>query len=294
MSHPRRRFRALLSLFLASIVSTTAPVLADTTLHIIDLKHRPAAEILPAVQPLVEPGGSITGLGFQLIVNVSDRNFEAIESAVDALDTPERMLRISVREIGDRSAIENMQEVSGSERVGNARVFISSGNARKSMVLGAATRAPGSSGLRLRMEQHTSTVEQGDSQSLSVLDGGHAFITVGRSLPQIQPYIQLANGRLSTGTAMNYRDVTTGFDISPSVHEGRVRIQITPRFAFSGNGSTQPVDFQELSTTVNARLGEWVDVGGSAETDSQVTRAILGRSAASGGTGTRVLIRVDE
>jgi len=282
----------LFCVVLLTTIAAIAPTKADTTLHVIDLRHRPADEILPVVQPLVEPGGSITGVNFQLFVSASARNFADIKRIVTTLDVPERMLHISVRESGSHTSLDESQEISGAQQIGTTRVFISTGSASGPDGVSLGTNTPNS--LRYHVEHRTSTQLKDNTQVLNVLDGGRAFIQVGQSLPEVQPYAELANGRFGAGTAIAYRDVATGFDVLPRVHGDRVQLEVTPRFDFGGERGTQPVDFQELSTTIDARLGEWVDLGGAVGTSNEVTRAILRGTAASAHEGMRILIRVDE
>ena len=70
---------------------------AQQSLEVISLRHRTAEQVLDTLQPLVEPGGTLTGRGNQLIVRVSPDNLEEIRRALDAIDRPQRRLQISVR-----------------------------------------------------------------------------------------------------------------------------------------------------------------------------------------------------
>ena len=67
------------------------------TLEVIPLKYRTADQVLDTLRPLVEPGGTLTGQGNQLIVRVSSANLAEIRRALDAIDRPQRRLQISVR-----------------------------------------------------------------------------------------------------------------------------------------------------------------------------------------------------
>jgi hypothetical protein len=70
---------------------------AQQSLEVISLRHRTAEQVLDTLQPLVEPGGTLTGRGNQLIVRVSPDNLAEIRRALDAIDRPQRRLQISVR-----------------------------------------------------------------------------------------------------------------------------------------------------------------------------------------------------
>jgi hypothetical protein len=65
-------------------------------LQVIELRHRLAEQVIPALQPLLEPGGVITGMDGMLFVRTSPANLEQIRQAVAALDRQPRQLRITV------------------------------------------------------------------------------------------------------------------------------------------------------------------------------------------------------
>jgi type II secretory pathway component GspD/PulD (secretin) len=67
------------------------------TLEVIPLKYRTVDQVIETLRPLVEPGGTLTGQGNQLIVRVSPGNLADIRRALDAIDRPQRRLQISVR-----------------------------------------------------------------------------------------------------------------------------------------------------------------------------------------------------
>ncbi|MHB8427599.1 MAG: hypothetical protein ACYDB8_06440 [Acidiferrobacterales bacterium] len=251
-----------------------------TGLHIIDLKNRPADEILPVIRPLVSAGGSISGQGFRLFVRTSGHNFANIRQAVAKLDVPEQMLHISVRQSRSLVGLERMRRTDGMPGV------IVRGRAQH-----GSGHAPGDS---YRIERQTSGDLDHTTRSLSVLDGHRAFIQIGRSYPQVQPFVALAGSRLDIGAGIEYRDVATGFEVLPRLHGSRVWIEITPRFSFMGNRGGQTVDFHRLHTTIEARIGQWVDLGGAVGATNDITRNILGRTIATGSERRQILIRIDK
>ena len=83
---------------LAAVLILVVPAaLAQQSLEVISLRHRTADQVLDTLRPLVEPGGTLTGQGNQLIVRVSPDNLAEIRRALDAIDRPQRRLQISVR-----------------------------------------------------------------------------------------------------------------------------------------------------------------------------------------------------
>src|SRR5260221_3973211 len=71
--------------------------LAQNTLEIIGLRHRLAGEVIPSLQPLLEPGATLSGQGSQLFVRTSPGNLAELRRALEAIDRPAPRLLISVR-----------------------------------------------------------------------------------------------------------------------------------------------------------------------------------------------------
>src|SRR5688572_11848992 len=91
-------------------------------------------------------------------------------------------------------------------------------------------------------------------QRVQVVEGGRAFISTGQSIPVLQ------------GTVI--RDAATGFETVPRLAGDQVLLDIAPR--------RESLDQQQhVATTVSARLGEWLEVGGAVESASRDDRVIL-------------------
>lgn len=141
-------------LALAAALLPATPTWAQYSLEIISLRHRTADQVLPALRPLMEPGGTLTGQGTQLIVRTSPANLAELRQALEAIDRPSRRLQILVR-YGDATQRE-------SRDVG---VTV---NRNRVEIQGA--------------DRHTASNERVD-QRIQVLEGGRAFIASGRSTP---------------------------------------------------------------------------------------------------------------
>lgn len=242
-------------------------------LRTLELKHRSADDLIPIVQPLLEPGASVGGADFRLFIRSSERNFREIQAAVAQIDTPRRRLRIDVEQDQSGASMVRRQELSGDARVGDHTRIIVTPRA------GAAGAMVESDGVRYRVEQRSHTGSLRSGQFLTVLDGGTAFLRVGTVHADIEPFLVLAGNRLRVAAGVVFREVGTGFDVRPRLQNDHVLLEITPRLAFRGERGDQEVMFQELTTSVRAPLGEWVDLGGTIEHRHEVHRAILGRRA---------------
>ena len=123
---------SLAGLFLASVLAAIAGAApAQQALEIISLRHRTVEQVLPVLQPLVEPGGTLSGSRGQLFVRASPANVAEIKRALDAIDRPARRLQISVR--FDDAEDRERRELAGSATVGSAgsRVTVTAEESRR-------------------------------------------------------------------------------------------------------------------------------------------------------------------
>lgn len=264
---------------------TLFAVAARAELEIIPLRHRTVDQVLPVLQPLVEPGGVLTGQNNQLIVRTSARNLEEIRRVLASLDTPQRRLMISVRFAANASDRDQAIDVRGTVRSGD--VTISNRpvpSSQTSVTIGARSDASLSS-------------EQVD-QRIQVLEGGRAFIATGESRPIRQGVVTVTpSGRtLTQGT--DFQDATTGFEVVPQVSGDRVTLEIAPqRETFSGAAGRRgasTVQSQRAATTVTARLGEWFEIGGVGASGETASTGIGSSRAESTTRARRIWVRVDE
>jgi len=231
---------------------------AQQTLEIIPLRHRTLDQVLPALQPLVEPGGALTGQPGQLIVRASPANLAEIKRALEAIDRPLRRLQISVRFDDSLEAASQGIEAGGRMGGGGSRVDVRAQGDRSA----AAGRV---------------------DQRLVVLEGGRAFITTGQSRPLMQRQrIQTPAGVVAQETIV-MQDIGTGFDVAPRVAGDRVFIEI---------GSQR--ETQRMVSTVSGPLGEWFSLGAVAEAGARDSRGIGSAGASRTSETRRVWVKVEE
>jgi hypothetical protein len=241
-------------------------------LEIISLKHRSAEDLLPQLTPFVERGGAISGMNDKLFLRAGSRNQAEIRSLVATLDTPLRRLMISVRQDGAETGSDRGAGVSG-------RVDVGAG--------GAAVSGRG------HLYQSDSRSRRDINQQVQTIDGGRAAILVGETffLPLRQVVLTPAGVVVSEGLVQ--RDLGTGFVAVPRLSGDRVTLDISPRDDTPGPlpGS---VNTSRLVTTVSGRLGEWLELGGSAGEQSGSTGGIASYGERSASRARRLLLKVEE
>ena len=279
--------------FLAFIaLAFSLPLLAQQQMEIIPLRHRTVEQVLPVLQPLVESGGTLSGMSGQLIVRTSRRNLDELRQALDAIDRPARRLVIHVSQNRDSDSRRSAYGISGSVGVGdNVRIIEPAGRSASS------TRIEIRRGDSVVNAQGMSSQRSGESrtsQSVQVIDGGQAFIQIGHSLPlPLRQTVRTGSGVVLTDSVV-YSDIGQGFYALPRLAGNQVSLEISPQFDTPANRGYGSVNTQRLSTTVSGRLGEWIELGGSLQQASSDERRMLGSDSVERQDTRSIWLRVEE
>lgn len=251
---------------------------AQNELKTITLKHRFADELLPMVQPLVGPGGTANGMNNLLIIRTTPERLAEIEQVVNELDVMRRNIRIEVSHDSSLQSTDRRIAAGGRGRVGDTEIVIGEPGRR-------------SQGARVEIGQGSSRISRQGSQFLTVMDGGDAFIEVGQSIPYTQQWAVFTQRYAQIQQTTEFQDITTGFAVSPRYIGDEVEVEITPRIARLGRGGG--IDFEELSTRVRVRPGEWFDLGGTMAGSDEVSRAILQSASGTTTQSSSLMIKVE-
>lgn len=286
---------AWLAIALALFLAVSA-ARAQGTVEVIPLYYRTAEEVIPVLQPMLVPGGTLSGFRGQLIVRTTPENLAEIKRILAALDQAPRQLLITVRQDADASATRRSAEVSGN--VGNDNVRVVVPPASRERQGGRVVIREGDSRIRGHVQDSNSAASERDTQTLRVLEGREAFIRVGQSVP--------VRGRQVTRTVVGgqvveqvvdstqYRDVTTGFYVRPRVSGDRVTLDISPQRETLSNDVRGGVNVQRVVTAVSGRLGEWIEIGGIGQDATGRQSVLLGSTSSATHDSSRVLVKVEE
>lgn len=241
---------------------------AQAELEILQLRNRSAPEVIPLLEPLLEPGGVMTGQGYQLIVRTSPRNLAEIRAAAAALDRPLRRLVISVR-----------HGAGGEERRhgAGAQVELRSGDSRAAV----------------RILDSASAAQERIDQRVQVIEGARAWIAAGESRPAAEHRVlRTPDGRVIRETVVAERQAVSGFEVVARLAGDSVHLEIAPqRQAFAPSGALRT---ERASTVVRARLGEWIEIGGAATAAAASERGILSSREASASATAAIWVKVEE
>jgi len=232
----------LVRLVLAALLGAAAHVSwAQQALEIIPLRYRTVEQVLPALQPLLEPGATLSGSRGQLFLRASPSNVDDIKRALAVIDRPAKRLQISVRL--DDALDRERRDLQASGSIGSGGVRIS----------GSAQDSRSRAGERV-------------DQRLQVLEGSRATIFTGQSNDD--------------------RDLASGFEVVPRLSGGLVHLDIAQQ-------RETPQQGQRLVTSTTARLGEWTELGGVAQSSARDDRGIGSASGRRASESRRVWVKVE-
>ncbi len=284
---PMHKFILTLTCLLALLAGTAH---AQQQLEIIKLQSRTADQVLPQLRPFIEPGGALSGMNNQIFIRASDANRRQIRELLAAIDRPPRRLVISVRQDADSTSLARGGEVSGS--VGSDRVRIESG---RTVVSGTGvTVRRGDDVVRGQVYDSRNSGSERVAQQVQVVEGGRAYINVGTSVPVPLRQVVLTPGGAIVSESVVYRDLGTGFTAEPQLSGDMVTLTISPTHDTPGSHGPGSANVQRLTTTVSARLGEWMQIGGSVQEESADRDGTLRYSTRRGSTGRSVQLKVEE
>ena len=265
------------------ILAFHSSLIIAESIHYYDLKQRPASEVIPLIQPFLEPGEVINGEGYQLFIKTTPIRANELHDLIVKIDKPMASYKISVS--NDQSLLDSRLAVSGSARIESGDTTLEVGKPTKQ-----------ESSAELGVDSSNENKQSGQTQHLQVQQGKAAFIsTANLGIIPIQHY---SNGRKRNYTTQEmYPTSQDGFFIvvrSANNKTANVNIQSTAsnkidRSVYHGYGQKQTY----LDTTLQVPLNSWFELGGIDESLTSRTREILSDSQSSKQTSNAILMRIE-
>jgi hypothetical protein len=236
---------------------------------ILPLHHRLPEQVLPTLEPLVSPGGSIVGAGNQLFVRTTPENLAELQTVLAAIDQPLQRLLISVRQGNDFQADKRALSLQqGHIQLGSENHIELQGT--------------------LQDRQHNDSTQS--SQQVQTVEGGAAQIYLGQSLPIAMRQLRRQNHQSVLTDSIQYVDVGTGFTALPRLIGNQVELSISPmQKQLNGN----QIEQASLSTVIRGPIGAWIPLGGGEISSSQQQTGLAGSSNQSSNRQQQVWLKVD-
>jgi len=274
-----RRGAALLLL-----VVVTSFARADS-LETIQLNHRMAEDLLPILQPLVPAGSVITGTGDVLLVRTDEATLRQLREVIASLDRAPRQLLITVGQV--TNSRDGGTSVRGSGTIGSGDVQV-----------GVNQLPRPDAGGQVVVRSGATSGDLSNVASVRALEGYETYIAIGQSHPYTSTTVTGGGFYppvVSQTTA--FRDVLSGFYATPRVNGDRVTLEISPqqqRLIGRNRGAQASVATGSATTTVSGQLGEWIEIGGVAETSGGSNTGLVTWGARSGSTQYAARVKVEE
>lgn len=279
--HMTTRFLVLLGLLAAFNLA------AEPIFEIIELRHRTPEELLPVLRPLVEPEGTVGAAGSKLVVRASSERLRELRKLVQQLDTAPRQLLVTVRQGGQDDSTTRASGVAGGGKFGDVTVDVPPTTDPTLPGIGVATS---DAAVEWRGGTRQSHGNSSGDQQLRVMDGREAVIYVGQAVPYSSTTVG-PHGHVTEHTQL--REVLTGFVVRPQVQGDRVTLDISPQQESLTGGAGGSINVSRLSTSVNGKLGEWIDLGAVAQQATTSSSGNFSRSRTDSSSNRQVLIKVE-
>ncbi len=228
---------------------------------VIRIKYHWASEVLPIVQSMLSPEGTVTvskRINSLIIVDSQD-SIQRVRNYLDVFDKPIEQVRIHVR------FYENRADAAGAV---SARGKASGDN------LSVATGRKKNDGVDLSLKSRRRSQTNFSEFFVFATSGQPAFIRAGKEIPYKGRWPDYTRRYSTGGTAVMFQTVETGFEVTPTIAGDLVHLKIVPRAAY-GEGSQAIIRFYGAQTELTTSYGQWVEIGGTNSQSNEVIKEIL-------------------
>ncbi len=266
---------------------------AGMKLEMIKLNYRTAEEIIPILRPMVNEGGSVSGVRDQLIVKTTPANLSEIRQILASIDRAPRRLLITVRQDIEGQVNRSRQDISGEYSTG--KVGVSAGR-RQGNDRGITITAEDDDGnnVRYRNLSTRSDLDDNNTYQVQTLDGEAAFVQSGQQVPIANRNAYVVNGNIVVQDTIDYHDVSSGFYVLPRVNGDIVTLKVSPQLSRVQPNQAAIFDVQNANTTISGKLGQWLQIGGIVQQFNTSDREILGSSRRQGQQERSIFVKVEE
>lgn len=275
-----------LRIFINSIIFTCLLALNNNCLaqqHIttLQLQNTQPELLLPAIKAQLSPGSSASVYKNTLVLNVTDKELQAIRQIIEQLDSPGKQLLISLKTAGNNGSDNKQTEVSY-QRQGNPTIHIGNSNINANnhsnnnpnnnpnnkIVANTRTTATTITTKQQTISQYGST-----ENGVRATEGSPAYIGTGNTLILSNKQVY-SDGKQTIN--QQPVDTNSGFYATAWLNGDNVTVKIDQRQQRFENTTT--INHQQLQTQVSGRLGEWIPIGGIVEYSNRSNHQLNSRN----------------
>ena len=256
-----RRSNLIPCLCLALLIFCSASQAKEVA--VIRVKYRWASEMLPIVQSMLSPQGTVTVSERinSLIIVDSRESIQRVQAYLEQFDKPAEQVKIHVR-FHERTTGES-GAVAARGRIAGDDMSASVGGRKKD-------------GLDISVEDQKRLQTNYDEFLVYASSGRPAFIRAGQEIPYRGKWPEYTRHYGDHSGTVVFQTVETGFDVTPTVAGENVLLKIVPRIAY-GDRNDAVIRFYGAQTELSVPYGVWVEIGGSNTHSNEVVQEILSR-----------------
>lgn len=274
------------------LIFTCSAALAESMkLELIPIQNRSIDEIIPVIKPLVSEGGTVTGMNNQLIVKTTPSNLKQIKQVLKQIDYAPRQLMISVRQDIDGNFRNRQGGLSGRYNSDNVDITMPDRNRTGTIIEGKDSDG---NVIRYRTIDSRSRIEDRNAFRVMTLEGNPAYINTGQSVPIANTTTFVTPGAVVVQNGVEYRDVASGFYVLPRLQGDNVTLAVSPYMQRIHPHQQDRFDTQGMETVTTGKLGEWMEIGGTAQHFSDDARENTISTNSRGQELRTILIKVEE
>lgn len=256
--------RRLLFVVIVTVCLVQPAVAAERQIRSINLFRTDSNEVARLIKPLLSKDSIVLPYRDNLLLKVTDEEFETVKVLVGKLDTPPHQLRITVRIPGRQAMAANAIGVGGviNNEGYESSVVISSGSSQ--------------------------SVGRGE-QMVRATEGLPAYISVGREVP-VRTKIFDEDGHYHAKT--DYKATERGFYVRARIQGDRVVLDI-----YHVDDGVRPgdesFDRRKVDTQVAGNVGEWLSIASTTMDGGGQMSGLSVRRYSTMDSGYEVLVKVD-
>ena len=275
--------------YLLPMLALLFTVAQAASLTTIQLQNRPAEEVIPVIEPMLESGDVISGRGFKLFLRASPETLATVREMLDVLDRPAKVLQISVFQGSTRGLGE--LGLSGRLQIEGGDGSISIGGTGNGSSGGSITYSTDGGSASIEGSSTRQRLSDSPIHQVRVTEGNEAYIETGEQIP----YFSGAGWTLPRGSTggVRFKQAVTGFYVLPRVNGDRVTLQVSPFKNRQGNTPGGSIETQSASTTITGTLGDWLLIGGVSEELRQAERGTGSTTSTRSRSNNSIWIKAD-
>ena len=244
---------------------------------VVRVQYRRAAELVPVVQSLLSPEGTVTvseRINSLVIVDTPEA-IARVRDYLNRFDRPVEQVRIQIR--FETTDTDDQRALAARGRYSTDDLSVATGGKRRD-------------GADISIADRQRRQSRYSEAFVVAMSGSPAFIRSGKEIPYRHGSAFLRRHAPGDGT-IAWQYVESGFEVTPTIVGDNVHLKIVPRIAYDQRKDAV-VRFFEAQTELTVPLGQWVEIGGALDQQNEVIKEILSHNRSGENTSTAMSLMV--